>query len=60
MDKKTLAAMFEGIVAEIASTHDLEEGVARAFVGTALQQSRSAFVAAVAIPKLQIAAPAAA
>ena len=60
MDKKELAELFEGIVTQIATENGLDEKIARAFVGTALQLSRQAFVDVVKIPRLQIATPEAA
>ena len=58
MDKKDLYAIIEGIVTEISEANGLSESVARAFVGTALQQNRQAFINAVVVPKLQVAEPA--
>lgn len=52
MDKKILVNEMEGIVTQIAETHGLTEGEARALVVIALKKNRDAFISAVQTPKL--------
>lgn len=56
MDKKQLAAIVDGIVADVAAANTLEEGEARTLVGIALKKNRAAFVQAVVVPSLGLVA----
>lgn len=52
MDKKQVVTLVEGIVADVAKQHGLEEGEARTLVGIALRKNREAFIKAVTVPTL--------
>ena len=58
MDKKTLVKLTEGMVTEIATTNNCEEGEARCLLVLALRANREAILASVAAPKLTVGTPA--
>lgn len=58
MDKKILAGIVDGIVAEVAEKQGLTEGEARAMVGITLKKNKDAIVAAIVSPNLTLPAAA--
>lgn len=59
MNKKQIHELIDGIVSDVMKTNNLSEDEARVFVGVALRNNRAAFLAAISIPKLEVAEPAA-
>ncbi len=56
LDKKKIAELVEGFVAEVVTAHGVDAGEARTLVALTLKRNKAALLESIAIPKANIAA----